>query len=211
MKTIARIFISTEMLLKNPGKWWGNRHWLLKLIVILLGSTALSASSVGAYNAVTRNSADSARSLQIETVQELLTLKRQVAELEQRHSELSEDLARISHNSTSNEILGAEQLEPASNQFLIDELEDYQASTAAKIDTLADAKDKNSNLIFVPKRDSATHRLYQSNSEASPVVTTIQTDYWYVFLQKETDWYQIEIEDSELTGWIPAKLVQELP
>ncbi len=206
MNILTSLLLSGHELWYHPHHWWAARHWSFKLLLTLAVIPTISATSIWAYQAQNQITPSQLTEFQQTQYPELIALKHQLQAVQRTQEEL---LAQLEPTNPTMAVLGTSS---ASNSSLISELQDYQDKTAAKITTLErDQTPGTIEMVFVPKRTSATTELYQEPTEHSLVLTTIPTNTWYVVVGRENSWYQLELDETNLTGWVPSSLVQELP
>lgn len=191
MKLLAKLIVSLERLVRDPGEWFEKTSGLVKLLLIVAILPIVSTVTIIVYQTKMQTSPDAVMTAQRETYQELLAIKQEIKELQESQTELAGE---------DKKILGASESAATIKQ----RISDYNSSPSAQV------TDTNPQLLFIPKGNQNEVKVYALPNENSQVKTTIATNTWYLFEKKEGDWYLITInEQSEEQGWIPAKLVQD--
>lgn len=200
MKALARFLLSVELLFSHPGKWWGERSWLLKSLLFLSIISIINGGTLWVYQKWNVRPADQTVQLNNQASQEITALRQQIAELKRQQQDLKEGLAGQTVSAAETVAAADSQIPPAigglTTEQLPDEASDDQATESARI-------------VFLPAGKGETTPLYKQPEAKSAVVTTIPTDTWYLIVNKRDGWYQIEVDEDGRIGWIPASVAIE--
>ena len=68
----------------------------------------------------------------------------------------------------------------------------------------------SSGFITINDKKWQTVEVYESSSYSSKVIGKIEFDKVYSYLKKISSWYQINLPNSQLTGWVAGRFLKEV-
>lgn len=202
MKALARFLLSFELLVSHPGEWWQERNWLFKFIFVVSSIFAINGGTLFLYQKWSTQPNGQELQLSGQDRQEITALKQQIAELKAKQEAFLSKLGGKSELATA----VADEIDARNPQGVglgggvIDESEDEENDEAATT---------SARIVFLPPDKGETTPLYKQPNAKSAVVTSIATDTWYLIVNRETGWYQVEVDEDGRIGWIPASVAQE--
>lgn len=191
MKLIARLIVSLERFWSDPAKWWGRLPGGLKFGFAFLSLPVISVTTILLYQARMGASTQQLTELGAQQQVELTKLRQELSDLRSRQEKLLKNL-------TEEKTLGLSTLAAQIRARVQTSLDQYEVKTETAT---------SAGRVYVIPGETTTTKLYQKPDKASHVVANIPTDAWYLVIMKQEGWYELQLEESRIVGWIPMAQV----
>ena len=206
MRNIVRFYLSLEKLVKNPVDWFHQRNWLVRYLTLLLLIPPIAVASISSYSSYLQSSSSGVEPIHSETYKELVRLREnfhaanqdQKQEIEKLNHELTALKQSLAKNSTLDD------------QDELQVLGTKNNLTASESATLEQNLVIPTQIVRLVKNNDQDITVFSSPQTSSQPVTTLSSDTIHFYLDKQNDWYQIDLENDQ-SGWVEARYVSELP